>query len=382
LTLLIQAINAWAAVTGPLLQPQPPEPTPRPARSAPPHHRWVPVAVTLGVAAFAALFAFTDLKEIARVITRADPWLLLIPLVLTAVSYLVMALSYQGIAQAAEAVVPFGEMLKITFVANTANYLVSTGGLSGFALRLYFFTQRAIPSGTAVIISLAQTFLTNVTLLGFVLFGFAYLLASGSLHGWALVTTVVLLIFFSAAAIVALLLLFHRRLRRRTLFALANSAHWFLHRFVPARKPPRMRIWRFQRNLNRGIEFMLARKTHMVLPAFYIFIDWIVTLGILYGAFLALHYPIPFTFVVVGFAVGTILALVSFIPGGLGVMEGSMAAIFVSLAVPLETAVVAVLIFRAAYYLLPLIVSLFFFHGMFLQGAHIRPELRDVELPG
>ncbi len=340
------------------------------------------MAVFVGIAAFAAMFAFTDMKEIARVITRADPWLLLIPVALTVLSYLVMALSYQGIAEAAEAHVPFGEMLKITFVANTANYLVSTGGLSGFALRLYFFTQRAIPSGTAVIISLAQTFLTNVTLLAFVLFGVTYLLASGSLHGWALATTIVLLIFFSGAAVVAMLLLFHRRLRRRTLFVLANTAHWLLHRFMPARKPARMHIWRFQRNLNRGIEFMLARKKHMALPALYIFVDWIVTLGILYGAFLALHYAIPFTFVVVGFAVGTILALVSFIPGGLGVMEGSMAAIFASLAVPLETAVVAVLIFRAAYYVLPLIVSLFFFHGMFLQGAHIRPELRDLELPG
>ena len=29
-----------------------------------------------------------------------------------------------------------------------------------------------------------------------------------------------------------------------------------------------------------------------------------------------------------------------------------------------------------------LIVSLFFFHGIFLQGTHIRPELRDLQLPG
>ncbi|MBI4514866.1 MAG: flippase-like domain-containing protein [Deltaproteobacteria bacterium] len=326
------------------------------------------------------MLALTDLREMARVVQQADPWLLLLPLGCTVLSYLVMALSYQGIAHAAGAAVPFGEMLKITFVANTANYLVSSGGLSGFALRLYFFTRRAIPSGTAVVISLAQTFLTNVTLLLFVLFGFGYLVLGHNLHGWALATMVVLLIGFSGAAVIALLLLFHRALRRRTLFVLANSAHWLLHRFVPHRKPARMHIWRFQRNLNRGIEFMLARKAHMALPALWIFLDWIVTLGILYGAFLALHYPIPFTFVVVGFALGTILALVSFIPGGLGVMEGSMAAVFVSLAVPLETAVVAVLIFRLAYYLLPLVISLFFFHGMFLQGAHIRPDLREVEL--
>jgi uncharacterized membrane protein YbhN (UPF0104 family) len=58
------------------------------------------------------------------------------------------------------------------------------------------------------------------------------------------------------------------------------------------------------------------------------------------------------------------------VPGGLGVMETSMTAVFVSLGVPAEPAVVAVLIFRVAYYILPLLVSLFFFHGVMLQAVH------------
>jgi uncharacterized membrane protein YbhN (UPF0104 family) len=41
----------------------------------------------------------------------------------------------------------------------------------------------------------------------------------------------------------------------------------------------------------------------------------------------------------------------------------------VSLSVPLESAVVAVLIFRVAYYVLPLLVSLFLFHGVMMQAA-------------
>ena len=49
------------------------------------------------------------------------------------------------------------------------NYLVATGGLSGFAVRMYFFTRLGISSQTAVIISLAQTFLTNCMLLIFLL---------------------------------------------------------------------------------------------------------------------------------------------------------------------------------------------------------------------
>ena len=193
-----------------------------------------------------------------------------------------------------------------------------------------------------------QTFLTNLVLLLFVVAGFTYLLSARDLHGYALATTATLLFFFVLASAVAVLLLFHRALRRRTLFLMAEGVHWVMHRFVPRHKPGRVRIWRFQRNLNRGIEFLLARKRRMVWPTIWIIADWVFTLLILYAAFVSVHYRIPLSFVVVGFAVGIILSLVSFVPGGLGVMEGSMAAIFASLSVPFETAVVAVLIFRVA----------------------------------
>ena len=82
-----------------------------------------------------------------------------------------------------------------------------------------------------------------------------------------------------------------------------------------------------------------------------------------------MNYPVAPGLVVIGFAVGICLSLVSLVPGGLGVMESSMTAVFVSLGVPLEPAVVAVLIYRIAYYVLPLLLSLFFFHGLMLQAA-------------
>ncbi len=321
-------------------------------------------ALAVGLAVLVLLFVFSDTRKLWSIASDLDARLLLIPFGCALASYAVMARSYEGIARAAGAEVPFWEMLKITFVANTANYVVSTGGLSGFALRLYFFLRLSIPSGTAVIISLVQTFITNLILLLFVIVGFAYLLTAHDLHGYALGTTATLLFFFMLGGAVAMLLLFHRGLRRRTLFIMAETVHWFLHRFFPRQKPARISIWRFQRNLNRGIEFLLARKRRMVIPTLWIIADWVFTLLILYGAFVAVHHRIPMTFVVVGFAVGIILSLVSFVPGGLGVMEGSMAAIFSSLSVPFETAVVAVLIFRVAYYVLPMVISVFFFRRM------------------
>lgn len=337
--------------------------------------RWVRWAFVLGLAAFAGLFAFADVHQLWLVLRQANLWLLLLPLLCMLASYLTMARSYQGISQAAGCAVSILEMLKITFVANSMNYLVSTGGLSGFAVRLYFFTRLGVASQTAVIISLAQTFLTNCTLLLFVLVGFAYVFRSSSLHGSALVVTSVLLIVFMLLAIVAVLLLFNPRLRRRTLFRLALGTHWLLHRVRPGKAPKRTHIWRYQFNLNRGIDFLLQSKRAMLWPLFYICLDWVFTILILYTAFLTVNYRVALSQVIVGFAVGIVLSFASLIPGGLGVMEGSMAAVFASMGVPFETAVVAVLLFRVAYYLVPLLISVFFLHGMFAQGSSLSKEL-------
>ncbi len=351
------------------------EALPAPSRMSRTH--LVSWALVLGIAALVLLFVFSDARKLWEIASTLSVWRLSIPLGCALLSYVLMALSYQGIARAAGAEVPFWEMLKITFVANTVNYVVSTGGISGFAVRLYFFIRLKIPSGTAVIISLVQGVVTNLILLLFVVVGFAYLLTANSLHGYALGTTAGLLFLFILVAVVAIVLLVHRQLRRRTLFFMSEVVHWFTHRFLPRHKPGRLHIWRFQRNLNRGIDFVLARKAHMVVPTLWIIADWAVTLLILWGGFVAVNYPIPLSFVVVGFAVGIILSLVSFVPGGLGVMEGSMAAIFASLSVPFETAVVAVLIFRVAYYVLPMIISVFFFRGMLLQGARVGPDVLE-----
>jgi uncharacterized protein (TIRG00374 family) len=336
--------------------------------------RWLRATLGVGLLALAALFYFADLGELATTLRQANIWLLPLPVLCVALSYVTLALSYQGIGTAAGYTLPFGEMLKITFVANTANYLVATGGLSGFAVRMYFFTRHSIPSGTAIVISLAQTFLTNVSMLLFILAGFVYLFAVHDLRGPAMVTTSVLVVIFLAAALLAGLMLFHARLRRRTLFSIAQFTHWFMHRVVPNRAPARTHIWRYQFNLNRGIAFLLEQRRQMIAPLLYILADWVFTLLVLYTSFVAVRHPVSAAYVVVGFALGIVLSLASLIPGGLGVMEGSMAAIYTSLGVPYETAVVAVLIFRIAYYVLPLLFSLLFLRGMFLQGTHLRPS--------
>ena len=59
-----------------------------------------------------------------------------------------------------------------------------------------------------------------------------------------------------------------------------------------------------------------------------------------------------------GFAIGVTAGLVSMIPGGLGVQEGSMAGVYHLLGVPLQQAILASILFRVMYYFIPFFLSL------------------------
>jgi uncharacterized membrane protein YbhN (UPF0104 family) len=106
----------------------------------------------------------------------------------------------------------------------------------------------------------------------------------------------------------------------------------------------------------------------MIAPTLWILFDWVLTVGVLWAAFWAVNSVLPLSVVIMGFGVGLFFSLVSFVPAGIGIMEGSMTAVFVSLKVPLEASVLAVLIFRLTYQVIPLVVSLFLFHGLVRQA--------------
>ncbi len=324
------------------------------------HRRWVVVAVLAGVAILVFVVTRADLRDLARTAHEIDPVLLLLPALATVGSYLTMARSYEGIAAAAGWRVRFFDMLRITVVANTANYLLATGGLSGFALRMYLFTRRGIPAGSAVLISLVQTVLTNLILLMFVIGGFMLLFLSHSLMGRDLAVAGTMLVAFTALVLLTLTVIVHARWRRRVVVSATKLIQRSLRRFAPHRKTERRRLLQMQRKLHAGLDFLLARPRAMLAPTVYIVLDWVFTLLVLYTAFVAIGHPIGVSYVIAGFSIGIFFSMVSLVPAGIGVLEGSMTAVFASLDVPLEHAVVATLIFRVAYYGLPALASLVF----------------------
>ena len=303
----------------------------------------------------------------------------LLPVAATIASYALMAASYEGIARAAHTPIGFPAMHRITYVSNTINYIVSTGGLSGFAVRMYFFRQNGIPLGRAVTISFAQGLLTNLTLMIFLVAGFAFLLTHESLSTTALTSAAVALVLFASITLLLVGLFLHGTGRRRTLLRLCAMVRSVAVRVVgEERAPRRFRLLRLAHNIDDGFAFMLANRRAMIAPTLWIIADWFMTLLVLWGCFHAVGQDVAFPLVAVGFAIGILSSLISITPAGLGIMESAVTTIFVTLGTPLEPTIIAVLLFRLSFYALPFAMSVVLFHGMF-EAARQHTHLHDKE---
>lgn len=322
-------------------------------------------AIVFAIAGFGVLFFYSDGVKLAQAAANISWPRFALPLAATLFSYVLMALSYDGIAAAAGNPLGLVPMLRITYVSNTVNYLVATGGISGFAVRMYFFRRHGIPMGRAVTISFVQGLLTNLALLVFLVMGFYFLVLHQALGPAALAAAGGLLGIFILIMGLCVVLLVNPKARRSVLLWAGDAADRLTDRFLPEhRSPRRFHIWRILHNVDDGFRFMVANWKSMLVPTIWILLDWVATLAVLWGCFWSVGLYVAPALITVGFSVAILSSMVSLAPGGLGIMESLTTALFATLGTPLAPTVIALILFRISYYALPFLISLVFFRRM------------------
>lgn len=296
-------------------------------------------------------------RDLADVLKTLDPFLLSLPLFATLLSYITMSLSYEGIARAAGSDIRQLDMLRITFVANTANYVLPTGGLSGFALRMMMLQKKGVTAGRAVLISFTQTLLTNVMLVVFILYGLLHMIATGNLDaGSVAAVTVVSVVLFGFLGS-CLLMVYRQSVRDQILGRILDLVELILRR-LGYFEHYKVRLHRFFLHIDEGMEFFADRPRAMIGPLAWIFLDWVFTIAVLYAAFYSVGANVSYSDVVIAFSVAIVVAVVSFVPGGVGVLDGTLFAMFARTGIPDEQSVLALMIFRVSFYVIPVLLSL------------------------
>lgn len=248
-------------------------------------------------------------------------------------------------------------VLGISLVSTTANYMVSTGGVSGFALKAHLLHKRHVPIATTIVASALTSVILYAVLAAILVQGLLTLAfrLQGSRVG--LVEGFVGLGVLIVAAGGLIVLFLNGRLRMkaaRRVFHWTNQAAFRLS----SRQIPAENFMAFERQMAHGLARIRHERGRLTLSVLYTCLDWGFALISLWLCFKAVGDPLPLGPLSAVFAVGQGATLIPALPGGLGAAEGSTAAVLVALGYDGGRALVAALLYRFAYYLVPSLLSL------------------------
>lgn len=280
--------------------------------------------------------------------------------------YVCMGLSLRETLKMLGQKINIGASISIAFVSTTVNYFVSSMGVSGFALRAHLLGKRNIPLGASVMASIIITVLLYFVLIIIILQGTLLLLLSHNADGGQMLRSffVVIAIVLVGALITAFM--FNSELRYKSVrktFLLINKIIYKLFGALI----PKNNYSAFARQLDNGIQTIHHNKRKLTYTILYICGDWILTILILYLAFLAVGIKVEIGVLLAGFAIGMVTTLIPILPGGLGAMEIAMTGVFAKMGIDWDSALMATLIYRFVYYIIPGIISVFVYWGLKLS---------------
>ncbi len=298
---------------------------------------------------------------------------LFLSLVASALIYVAMGMSLYEMLRIMGRRLSKSAAVGIALVSTTVNYLISSLGASGFALRAHLLNRRKIPFGMCVTASIVITVLLYFVLAVIILQGSVLMLFNASATKVQLAENFALIVGMCMVCALITAFLFNNEWRSKWLrkgFRLLNKILFHGFRALI----PKGRYDDFMDQLDEGIDLIHQKKRKLTRAVIYVCADWFFTILVLYFAFCAVGVDISAGVLVAGFAVGMATTLIPILPSGLGAMELAMTAVFSQMGIDWDAALMATLIYRVVYYVIPGIVSIFIYWGLQLSSPPAEPR--------
>jgi hypothetical protein len=161
----------------------------------------------------------------------------------------------------------------------------------------------------------------------------------------------------------------------KTLVALAKLVNRLLRPFTKQGYLSEERAHTFANEAYEGLS-LLRKDPRKILPPILLGLSSKILLLINFLIiFLAFKVPVSPGTIVAGFSIGYLFLIISPTPAGLGVVEGALSLALRSMYIPLGTAVVLTISYRAFTFWLPLVIGMVCFRG--LSGQKTRLPIRE-----
>ncbi|MDD2521474.1 MAG: lysylphosphatidylglycerol synthase transmembrane domain-containing protein [Anaerolineaceae bacterium] len=312
--------------------------------------RIVVLIVILGLAVNLILPRMLDINEAVNVIRDMTWWLVIAAIVSEVLVYFSYGSSLKAVLDIQGHNLTVLECTAI-FISSYSIGIVAGGWIGAAATTFGLFARRGVRKSNAAVAGLLPSMLANIPLTLIAVAGIVTLRFTGHLSGSQLIQYsifIALLLSFSFGYLLALVF-------PKAAFNVVNWALWNWNRFRNKPYDPEATQVRLNILINAWRQMGNGNWLRPLLGTIgYYGFDLLA----MYLVFRAAGYNISAGVLFAGYGLPLLLAKMAFIvPGGLGVIETSMAALFTSLGVPADVAVVVILGYRLISFWIPVMIG-------------------------
>lgn len=303
------------------------------------------VVLILGFGLYFLIPRLIGLPEAIRLILNAKKYYILIAIIFEIISYMGAAWLLGIILSRLGYKISFFNRFKISSIAAFAMHFFPISSFGEGAVDYYFLRKQKVEAGSILLMLVLRVVLTYIAFFTVFLIGLALVPTAPYLKLSPKIISLVIFLIV-ALVIVYMIYLYNHKDKFRV------GWHKFFRVFKPfVNKVRGKEVGETQEteifeDIYHGIGLFGKKKRFMFLSVMAALVFWLGDITCFYFVFQAFNYNIHWGVLIFGYCSATLLGMISFIPGGLGVVETSMGLIYTGMGVPGSLAVMVVLVFR------------------------------------
>jgi uncharacterized protein (TIRG00374 family) len=304
------------------------------------------IIILVAIGIFLLFPKILGLPQVIKLLHTANPYFLIFAVAAEVISYVGAAFLLKIIFNRLKYRLPFFDLMKFSSIAAFSIHVLPIGGFGEAAIMYYLLRRRGISSGDTLFTFIIRSIFTYV--------GFFAVFAVGLIllpthHSISLTQKIISLTLFVALIllIIWLIRVYHDR---KHFWQVAEKflgiVNWFSKKILKRQFYSDSKVPTVIDDIFKGIGLFSSQKKLWISASLAGALYWLGDMFCLYFALLCFGYKITVGGLIFAYCLSFLAGLISFIPGGIGVVEGSLALLLISLGVPSGPALFGVLVFR------------------------------------
>ena len=329
------------------------------------------IAIVLLLAIVLVIFSFSELESILNTIKRSDWRFIGLGLIIETVWLYNLATTFRALYRLVGLKEDSRHLMLVAAAANFINVVAPSAGIGGIAVFIDDAKHRNHASGRVTVVGALFVLFDYIAFLCVLALGWVVLIRRNNLNMGEITASIILLCL--AVAFAVLLYLGYRSAAElsKALAWMARAVNRILRPFLHRDYLSVERAYTFADEIAEGLSAIKGKRKELLWPFLFALNNKALLICVLALTFLAFKTAFTVGTLVGGFSIGYLFLIVSPTPSGLGFVEGALTIALNSLRVPLGTAGVITMIYRAITFWFPLGVGAIAFRYLSNQSKPV-----------